>query len=261
MDAWEREYGSISLLEGIIITAEEERRHLLDHHKAFQRIVRLNPAPGVYVIARSGLTSCLRILRDAGIEILPRLRSAEELPSDERGGFRREGGIVFPRSFNPPLLKFPFMKPAAGESEKKPQPKPFPVQDIQQELFDRLKEAKLPQDLAGEISERIRRKLIIFPEQIRPELVRGERTEAKGLNYVGKTLVIDQTLGSRTDYLETVVRGPDGSPSRMLVRPKVLRRSGTDLILEGVILPHGESVEIPVKKISLVRRIRGALSG
>ncbi|MDR1933974.1 MAG: helicase-associated domain-containing protein [Spirochaetales bacterium] len=266
MNAWEREYENIFFLEGILITAAEERRHLLDHHKGFKRLLKLNPAPGVYVIARSGFTACLRIFRDAGIEVLPRLRSAEELASQEPRSAPGHavpwtGGIIFPRAFHPAALRFSFIRPSSPESEKPRLKAPPPPPDIKQELLDKLAEAKLPEDLAVEIRERIKRKLIIFPEQIRQELVRGEKTEAKGLNYVGKTLVIEQTMESHSDYLETVVRKPDGSPSRLLIRPKALRRSGMDLILEGLSLPRQEHVAIPVKKISLVRRIRGALSG
>jgi hypothetical protein len=132
---------------------------------------------------------------------------------------------------------------------------------VERELLETLARAKLPEDIAGEVRERIRRRLVIFPKQIQPELVRGERTEAKGLDYVGKTLIIEQTLESRTDYLETLVRTPSGAPSRVLLRPKALRRGGADLILEGETLPAGIAVSIPVKKISLVRRLRGALSG
>jgi hypothetical protein len=265
LNAWEHEYASIAFLEGVVITAQEDRRHLLEHHREFQKFVALTPAPGVYVIARKDFSSCLRILRGAGIEILPRLRKAEDLPRPENSspallsgwGGR---GIVFPGTFQPPVLRFPLLKKTAAEGQGKARQKP-PPPDIDRELFDALAQAKLPEDLAGEVRQRIKRKLIIFPNQIQPELIRGERTEAKGLNYVGKTLVIDQALESKNDYLEIVVRTSSGAPSRMLVRPKVLRRSGADLILEGENLPGGKSVTIPVKKISLVRRLRGALLG
>jgi hypothetical protein len=265
LQAWEKEYASIALFEGVLIAAQEDRRHLLEHHREFQKFVAARPAPGMYLIARGDLAPCMRALRGAGIEILPRLRSAEDIP---RPGNSPQapppalpgGGIVFPRTFQPPALPFPLLKktPSGGGGKKR---RPPPPPGMGQELSDALRQAKLPEDLAGEVRQRIKRKLIIFPHQIQPELACGERTEAKGLNYVGKTLVIEQALENQSDYLETLVRGANGSPSRMLLRPKALRRSGADLILDGTSLPEGKAVSIPVKKISLVRRIRSALSG
>jgi hypothetical protein len=288
LEVWEREYESLSFFEGIVVMAGEERRHLLDHHRDFQKLVKLNPAPGVYVLGRSGLAACAVILREAGIEILPRLRKAEDLPPPLQAASGSlsavppappftSAGIIFPRMFSPPVLRLPRFDEAGGKEkclsqkqdenaapgagERKRAAASGRRGDIRQELLNRLGEAKLPEDLSGEIRERIKQKLIIFPEQIRPELARRERTEAKGLNYVGKTLVIEQALKNASDYLETVVRSPDGSPSRLLIRPKTLRRSGADLVLEGHSIPDGAAVEIHVKKISLVRRLRASLSG
>jgi hypothetical protein len=271
--AWEKEYASISLTEGIVLQMEEDRRHLLEHHKGFSRLVRLKPALGVYVIARSDLAACLTILAGAGVEISPRLRRAEELPPGEPSFpappfDEAPAGLVFPRAFRPAALSFPLVKrggPRPGEETGQPSKtgsrRRLSRSALQEELLAHLAKAKLPEDRRGEIRERIKNRLIIFPEQIRLELARSEKTEANGLDYVGKTLVIEQALANRSDYLETLVRENDGSPARVLLRPGALRKSGSGLILEGVSLPGGETLEIPVKKISLVRRIRGSLSG
>ena len=83
LEVWEREYGSIALYQGVVIVADEDRRGVLDHHAGFRRLVKLHPAPGVYLVGRSDLHACVRIFRDAGIDIFPRLRDAEELASAE----------------------------------------------------------------------------------------------------------------------------------------------------------------------------------
>jgi hypothetical protein len=271
LEVWEREYGSIALYQGVVIVADEDRRGVLDHHAGFRRLVKLHPAPGVYLVGRSDLHACVRIFRDAGIDIFPRLRDAEELASAETPpappalfdpsalppGIPR-GGILFPRPFSPPRMVAPPL--AKGPRPEKAPPAEDP-REIREDLLRRLAETGLPEDQAGEIRERIRRRLVVFPEQIRPDPARRERTEAKGLNYVGKVLVIEQALESRSDYLEIVLRSSDGSPSRILARPRELRKAGTDLVLAAEKIPGGDAVEIHVKKISLVRRLRGFLTG
>ncbi len=163
------------------------------------------------------------------------------------------GGVFFPRPFSPPRIDLP---PPGTESRAGRTPDPRAIREM---LLRRLSAADLPEDQAGEIRERIRRGLVISPEQIRPDPARRERAEARGLDYNGKVLVIRQALEDGFDGLEILLHSADGVPSRFLVRPRELRRDGVDLVLTAEREPHGESLEIPVQKISLVRRLRSFL--
>ncbi|MDR2588558.1 MAG: hypothetical protein LBC67_03940 [Spirochaetales bacterium] len=270
LDVWEKEYRSISFFEGVLVLAEEERRHLLDHSREFQKLVRLHPAPGAYLVGRASIPACLAVLREAGIDIPPGLRQAEELPLLAKIPKARENelfaqnpaappcGILFPGGFSPPKLKIPHLANAGRGNRKDAESR---AKKLKTELLAGLAEADLPEDQSGEIRERIKNGLILFPGQIRHDLGRREKTEARGVNYPAKILIIEQAFSSKTSYLELIVRTQGGEPSRFLLRPQNLRRQGGDLVLEGSLIPGGERREIPVKKISLVRRLRGSLMG
>jgi hypothetical protein len=284
LEDWEREFAGIAMFEGVIILVDEDRRHLIDHHKEFRALFKLNPATGVYLVDRSSIVQFQKGLQNAGIEIIPRLRRAEELPfletktlptlfdpdaADQPGSLPPR--IFFPRSFTPVSPRMPVFTvaeavrgPAESADEHSHHKTPHdsvPAKALQEDLYLRLSVSGLPEDQIQEIRERIRRRIILFPEQIRPDTARKEKTEAKGLNYVGKVLIIEQTIQSTSDYLEIVSRAPDGSPSRILARPKELRRTGSDLILTAHTIPENTVIDIPVKKIGLLRRLRGFLMG
>jgi len=149
-----------------------------------------------------------------------------------------------------------------------PHPSPYPqgrpslsLPAIQAELLARLDTMDIEDEQRKEWEQKILSKVVVDPDQIRPELKRRERTEAKGLDYAGKAIVIEQTISSPSDYLEILVRGQQGSPERYILRPQEMRKTGTDLIVCGVTVPEGIRLEIPIRKISLVRRIKGFLLG
>jgi len=290
LDVWEREYGSLALFEGVVIAADEDRMHLIEHLEELRKFIRLRLAPGIYLTDRSSLPECRRILKAAGIDLFPPVRRSEEFAPgggfpDSVGGTdeggrelqqtlfdppepvhtepaRPRGSILHPRGFSP-------MKPAGGpgvrernDPEGRDDAERFiGAEKLMKELERLLDEAAFPEDQDREIRERIRKKLVLVREQLRPDSGRKEKSEAKGLDYVGKVLVIEQTLKNPSNYLEIILRAQDGAPTRVFARPRELKKTGTDLILVAATIPEDRPLEIPVKKISLVRRLRGFLMG
>ena len=290
LEVWEREYGSIALYEGVVLTVDEDRRHLVEHLEELKRYLRLRLAPGVFLTDREALPECRRILKAAGIELFPRVRRSDELPGDrgldglsqgeaeEREARQKtlfdlpepgprellppRGTVLFPRGFTPVLQPG---SPRLPETERKQQKtyreKAAEAEKLLQAFERKLEETALPEDQARELEERIRKRLVLVPDQLRPDTGRKEKSEAKGLDYVGKVLVIEQTLKNPSSYLEIILRSADGAPTRVLARPRELKKTGTDLVLLAMTIPEDKALEIQVKKISLVRRLRGFLMG
>ncbi len=109
-----------------------------------------------------------------------------------------------------------------------------------------------------ELSLRIDRKLILFPEQLQNPAGGGALTEARGLDYLGKVRIIEQAIAD-DDLLEAVFRAGEGTPERILCRPLELDRTGDDLMVRGRREPDGKAVRIRVRRISVVRRFSGTL--
>jgi hypothetical protein len=76
---------------------------------------------------------------------------------------------------------------------------------------------------------------------------------------VGKVRLIENAIRSSTSFLEVIERTEDGAPRRRLIEPTEMGKRGNDLLLIGEELPSRTPVELQVRKLGLVRRIRAGL--
>lgn len=267
LDNWSAEYSSIALYEGVVLVADEKRRFLVEHSQRIQPFIVRRLAPGVYLLDPRDRSAWEEVLRDEGIEMLPRAASDSETPL-------LPSRLLVPASPSPEratpknLELFALQdEPAPPDATNGEAPAEMPdAAEIERDLQRALDALETQRDKREEIAERIKRKLIVHPSQISPHITRGERMEAKGLDYTGKVRLIEQVLqdqrgGRRGESLEIVRRTPRGAPSRSIVRPVDLEKSGTQLILVGFTVPDEHEVRIPVSKMVLVRKLKGTLFG
>ena len=83
---------------------------------------------------------------------------------------------------------------------------------VSRNLIERLTSLSLPKEVAEEIRARIDKRIILFPEQIHAGMARQEKTEAGGLDYIGKVRLIEKAISSKKDLLEVIERTSKGSP-------------------------------------------------
>ncbi len=244
---WEKEYRSISLYRGIVLAADEERRHLIEHNPKIRRYIRRDLGPGLYLLSEAEREGWEEALLDAGVTPLPavqdfsprkpRLPSLSTLfPAEERD--------------EPVLPKTPAARPpefTGGGS-------------LLDELIERVESMEISDEEREELEARVRKRLILFEEQLIPGVVRaGDKAEAKGVDFIGKVRLIEQTVQSKSDLLEVIVRGARGEPKRYLMKPRSIDRSGSELKLIGNILPGEKEMTLQIRKLSLVRRLKSSL--
>ena len=271
---WAEEYASIKLYRGIVLQVEDERRPLVDHSPEMKKLVKKTLAPGVYLLAPEDAPAWKKALEKIGIRIVPDIEDV----SENRSELRREelhgttdGGRQF--AFENLRRMEAERQPASRifstheELERREDREPgqrvdVPVEEverIQKELFSRLDELKLKDDIRESLAERIRKKLIAFPEQISVGTIKREKTEAKGLDFLGKVRLIEQAVSGGKDFLEIVVGSVKGEPEKFLIKPLELEKHGGTLTLRGIVLPQGSEERFNVGKIGIVRKLRGSL--
>ena len=262
LSTWSVEYSSIALFEGVVLVADEKRRFLVEHSEPLRKFIRRTLAPGVFLLDPRERMQWEEVLKSEGVDMLPRSPVIHDPGIPTHLLLRPNRLPQLPKNFE--LFTQDSGSTDTVSSEKSTDlPDPLEVERI---LYDALEALEITRDKREEISERIRRKLIVHPDQINPHITRGERIEAKGLDYTGKIRLIEQVLKDQRDdrrgeYLEVVRRSPRGAPVRTLVRPIELLRSGTQLILRGNSIPDEKEVRIPVSKMVLVRKLKGTLFG
>lgn len=242
---WEQEYRRVQLFDGIVLTVAEEVRHLVEHDSGVRRWIRHTVAPGVYLFSREEYRQWSRALEKAGIEQLPAITTA----APYKAGEEKNGGAAFPglRALTGPL------KPKVKGNQKNPGP-------YEEELYKALSGLSVDRDTEKELSARIKRRVILFPEQLDTDILAAfGKCEAKGLDFMGKVRIIEQTMQSGREILEIIERTSEGGPRRYFLTPVRLDKTGKELTLIALTLPERKELRLEVRKLSLVRRLKSAL--
>ncbi len=249
---WEKEYRGLALFRGIVLTADTERRHLIEHSEAMKPWILRTLAPGVYLLDDRNVVEWTRALKRSGIDPIPPVQETAAIRSDDHSG------PVFHSLGHPPS----FHREEHGHSRAKNQTggeRSNRKGELVTSLLATLQKLELSPETSSELAARINKKLILFPRQLEQAQTKQDKNEAKGLDYVGKVRLVEQALRSGSDLLEILERTSNGTTRRLLVHPSEVRKSGNDLMLYGKTLPDNENVQIKVRKIGLVRKLKSSL--
>ncbi len=245
---WEKTSEQLTFYDGVVLRAEHQIRHLIEHDPRVSRYIKAAPAAGIYIFDRDEHPKWIKALTEAGIEQAQSLWNSLNDSEEEKDETERILQALLFRETGP----IP-----AGEREESSRDS---FQPIERELTGKLESLDLLPDAEKELRARIQKRLVLFPEQVRPDMpTQPGLQEARGLDFMGKVKLIEQTLQSGHDLLEVIIRTGSGKPDRLLLSPLGLDKSGKELVLRGVSLPEEEPVELEVRKFSLVRRLNGLL--
>ncbi|MFO8043711.1 MAG: hypothetical protein R6U25_10950, partial [Alkalispirochaeta sp.] len=279
---WQERAGAVRLVRGLLLIAGAEESTILQGSEEFMRLMREEPAPGVFLMhdeprqlerllgkLELGTATMVEGQRPVDVDVpeyarifnkyqQPTLTAAPHTitsPADTR-----EDAIV--RDVES-AAEQPANGGAAGERAPE-QPAHGGANagaagdQLMRELKAQLDSQNLPEDVRQELSLRIERKLILFPEQIRRDVIPQYGTEARGLDYLGKIRLIEQAIANG-DMLEIITRSSSGSPQRVMVQPREVVERGSDLMLRARQEPDHQAIRIRIRRISLVRRLSGTL--
>jgi len=261
LDRWESRSRAVRLLQGLVVIAAEEERALLNGSSEFRQLLQEELAPGVFLLREEDADRVERLLGRMDLGSAPAVERSAVVDIDVPEYERYLARYRQPALPTAPLPRFP-SRPAAEEpgngGDESGRSDPGGATRIKRELSEHLSRQKLPEDVRQELALRIDRGLILFPEQIREEIVPQFGIEVRGLDYLGKIRMIEQAIAN-SDTLEVIMRSTAGAPRRILVRPREIVESGSDLMLRAMEEPEGGAVKIRIRRISLLRRLSGTL--
>lgn len=250
---WLGRADAIRLARGLVLRVDEEAGTILDTSPEFSTLPKDVLAPGVFLFHPDRQNEVQRILDTLALH----LPGGVENPA--RGGTGAPEFQRFHARYRQPLLP---PRPPISYAEIPPREPGREVRNTEEDTLadvrDALRTMNVPEEVERELALRIERKLILYPRQIRADLVARHGMEARGLDYLGKLRVAEQAI-AEGELLEIIMRGTAGTPQRILVRPRELSESGGDLMLRATQLPEGSAVRIRIRRASLVRRLSGTL--
>jgi hypothetical protein len=255
---WENRYAAVSLHQGLVLTLAEDRRYLAEA-RPLRSLIRQTLAPGVYLLSVSDSGEAAEALKKAGVDIVAR---RDQAPAEDP---RRTNSSAFPP------LEIPARLPGAeGKGEASPQPPPAAAEALKKRFHAALEKLGLPKQEQEELASRIERRLVLSEAQLAGAVIRYEKLEARGLDYVGKASIAKQAIAVRA-LVEVLWTGPGGEQDRFLGIPSALEKKDGENVL--VLKPppeHGarkdrgrlreeEVIRLPLGKISLLRRIKQSI--
>ncbi|MDR0599428.1 MAG: hypothetical protein LBG84_05025 [Treponema sp.] len=268
LEDWEKRYREVSLNQGTVLTLSGERSYLAQTG-ALALMIKRTLAPGVYLLS-AGADEAAAALRNAGVDIVAKPRGPDPaLPGSDKGfpGWLGSSSVLppledslpgaAPLASTAPLLAPPEAGRGAqtGESAAGTESTAGAIKEKFRTLLGTM---NLGRQEREEMESRIERRVVVSETQLKDTPPRGEKLEARSLDYVGKTGVVRQALISGS-LLEVVWNA--GGERKILGQPENLEKKGGEMIL--VIKPRdgGETQRIPLGKISLVRRIKQSIFG
>ncbi|GHU15803.1 helicase [Spirochaetia bacterium] len=278
---WAQRYAEVSLYEGIVISLSEDRRYLAEAEPLASLISR-TIAPGVYLLSAGESREAAEALRKAGVDVFAQYKKQSRRgegfagnPDEFLNGAAaadRHSPYPSPASLsryyhfaNNPLLQF---APPFAEVSTKFSAEIFDRRESLKEQFRTvLDKMKLPRVERDELAARIERRLVLSEAQLSGASLRYEKLEARGLDYVGKASIAKQAIASKS--LVEVQWPHAGGTRQSFGIPLALEKSEGESVL--VINPAeaadqdgtgpGNTIRIPLGKISLLRRIKKSIFG
>lgn len=245
---WESDHRSMRLWKGTILAVDEDRRHLVEHTDHFSQAVVHRFAPGVWLVREDLLLAWSKELEQKGLPPLPTVTVVDG-----------EGEWGRPWSFTEWALE----PVPEGPGPAWPDPSaPPPHRDRSgrlEVLMARLESLPFAPEEKEEWRARILRRTVLTEDQLGHPLGRGERFEAKGLDYGGKLRLAELATASATDLLEISYRDEEGRWASKLVRPQRLEKNGGEALLFAYDFETHQPFQARISGLSQVRKIKGSL--
>ncbi|MBQ3966344.1 MAG: hypothetical protein II684_05885, partial [Treponema sp.] len=118
----------------------------------------------------------------------------------------------------------------------------------------------LPEQKDG-LLDRIRRKIILSPQQLRADSVRLERVMAGGMDFSGKVHIIESAISS-SSMVELEYENPnepDGEGVIVVGNPLSVEKMENDALIRIELIPQHEEKLFSIGKARMVKRIRGSV--
>lgn len=242
LKSWEEDYNRVHLYEGLVLTVNSDKRMIIEHLPNLAPYILHELAGGVYLMDSENEKEWRVIIENAGINV----------PGIQRNSLVSKSTMVYHRSETikeSNILRIPVNTPSS--SVKTP--------GFQDELKTKLSSLKLSTDEKNGFKVRIAKKLILYPDQIQQGNIRNEKTEASGMDYIGKVRLIERAIDSKNELLEVTFGSPIEKLSTYLVKPVDLDKSQSDLLLNAITLPKENKTQLIVRKMSKVKRLKSSL--
>ena len=254
---WYALYSSGSLFKGYVLQVADDKRVLVENNPSLAPHIRTTFSPGVYLLDFLNDDEASETIRKSGLEFIGGLKNSESgiepLPFERLDTAARFSGGT-------DGLDVLFAKKSTNAVSVKNDE--FCEKHLRQ-METELEKMNLPKEQKEELLLRINRKTIVHSAQLRSDSVRPEKTEAFGMDFLGKIHVLESAIAF-SDLVE--INSAGGIVTGFPVK---IEKSAGDAVLvlqsddvKNADRKNGtESQKISVAQARSVKRIRSSVLG
>ncbi len=241
VEEWFRNYNSAAIYRGYILQVLPEKQVYVENNSEIARHIKKILSPGIYLL-------------DYETE-------EETQTSIEKSNLDFIGQIKTTRS---EVSTLPFQKITKKKSIIQNNSAEFTPESEREKHFTQMRENLLKLGLPKEKEEgllsRIQQKIILIPEQLKSDSVRIEKTEATGMDFSGKTHIIEYAIqtNSLVEITYDDLQSENGRHIYVGTPISIEKRTG-DRIVKIRLEPDMEITDFSVGQARVVRRIRSSI--
>lgn len=242
---WYANFKSGSLYKGFVLHVDADKIIAVENNAVLKKYLCHTLAPGVYLMNFASEDEAHDAVQKSGLDFIGRIKTLAK-PS-----------ISLPLSpLQHALIQSPIDFADTKTDEEKNHILLSKKRDVQKELLDYLAEMDLTKEQREDLSLRIKKKIVFSTEQIRPDSVRYVKTEAKGMDFLGKIAIVEQAISSEL-RLEIRYDGLEKEEKKVFVgKPLLIEKFTNDALVHLEVEEKKEPVQLSVGGASLVKLIR-----
>ena len=234
--SWEEECQGIAVYRGCVIKVDKRFSKLLDNNSTFKRYMKEKLSDGLYLISDEDFPEAMKVVESISgqsLSLPPEKKTADIFTSTAEGN-------DFSQFKN-------YEKPDARTKKH----------DISGKLLEKIETLDITQEQKDILTDRVHRKLILSEDQLDSGGVRYELMEARGIDYNRKVRLCQHVMEVGGAFLELSL----GADETLLVKPVQLKKAGNDMLIIGDEIPDGTPVQVPLRKVRYMRKVRTSLMG
>lgn len=238
LEEWESSYGSAALYKGFVLKLSTENSFLAEKNPSFAKHIIEILAPGVYLLDFETDEETQNAVAEIGLDFIGTIKNNKEQ-------------IQF--------LPFARLNSQSNFKAEKIETKKLNSIVQQKKFLDQLKKEtealEATSDQKDGLIDRIKRRTILRTEQLRPESVRFELTEATGMDFTGKIHILEAAI-QQSKMIEIELAG---KKEKITGYAKgLVKNSPAPMLFMTHKNSKGETVEIEIEiaKISYLKKLR-----
>ena len=251
IEDWHNAYTVATVYHGYILKVREENIAAVERNRRIKSNLIATLSPGVYLLDAQSDLEAQFVLRKLGLDYVGKIRGVEKpreiLSFPEIRATTKTGLVSAPLEIRLVIAN-------------------APAQDAHEaQMRAALDALNVTPEQKDGLLDRIQRKIVIDPVQLRGESVRLERLEAGAMDFAGKIHVIDSAINSHSmvelefDPANAGIVDAGTEPVVYMGNPLSLEKQGGDAFVRVELIPQHEEKLFSIGKARHVKRIRGSV--